>query len=172
MRQEKKNKGRRADLRWLLLLVELLEATGSGAGGSRWFSFSSSSLFFYSLSLLCFFVLFSASSSSSFRSSPLSYPLSSLFFLLVSPVFIGKIKGRERSGRLLCCRPSTARGTHLLPFLQHVESFRQVGILGEEWLVKLIKKNILIKILDHWSLITPFILFCDRGLRGLLYHVL
>jgi hypothetical protein len=53
-----------------------------------------------------------------------------------------------------------------------VESFRQVGILGEEWLVKLIKKNILIKILDHWSLITPFILFCDRGLRGLLYHVL
>jgi hypothetical protein len=40
-RQEKKNKGRRADLRWLLLLVELLEATGSGAGGSRWFSFSS-----------------------------------------------------------------------------------------------------------------------------------
>ena len=130
-RQEKKNKGRRADLRWLLLLVELLEATGSGAGGSRWFSFSSSSLFFYSLSplffrsLLCFFFFFFS------VFPPL---LSSLFsfFLLVSPVFIGKIKGRERSGRLLCCRPSTARGTHLLPFLQHVESFRQVGILGEE----------------------------------------
>jgi len=44
-------------------------------------------LCFFILSLLCFFVLFSASSSSSFRSSPLSYPLSSLFFSS-SPLYL------------------------------------------------------------------------------------
>jgi hypothetical protein len=67
-KQEKKKKGRRANLRWLLSLAKLLEAIGSGAsggaGGSRWFFFLFVSVFFFSMfsfsssSLLSFFLSF------------------------------------------------------------------------------------------------------------------
>jgi len=73
-KQERK-KGRKVDLRWLQPLAVLLQATGGGAGGSRW----PAVLFFFSLSLLCF----------SF-SSPLlffllsAFPFSFLFFLFFS----------------------------------------------------------------------------------------
>ena len=100
--------------------------------------FLSSLLFFPSI-LHCFFycplpLLFSFSLKlfffpSVFRAST-ALSLLLFFFLLVSPVFIGKKQGGERPGRLLCCRPSTTQGAHLLPFLQHVESFGQVGVLG------------------------------------------
>jgi len=119
----RKKKGRRADLWWLLSLAELLEATGSYAGGSWW---SALALFFFLLSLSLFFVLFSASFSFfffSFGSPPLFCSLSSLLlsfslslhFALSSLVFIGKKQGRKRTGWPLCCRPSTAP--------QHVENF-------------------------------------------------
>jgi len=67
--KSKKQKGRRADLWWLLSLAELLESTGSGSGGSRWpvvlllllplssvFSVFSLSSLFLLFSLLFFFL--------------------------------------------------------------------------------------------------------------------
>jgi hypothetical protein len=59
-KQEKKKKGRRANLRWLLSLAKLLEAIGSGAnggaGGSRWFFSLFVSVFFFLYVFLLFFV--------------------------------------------------------------------------------------------------------------------
>jgi len=103
------------------------------------------SLFFSSFFLFgsSFFLLFR-----SYHPSPstLSYlflcPLSSVFsapsfFLVLSPVFIGKTGEREAGGGHYATTPKTARGTHLLPLLQHVESFGQVGLvsvfLRESW---------------------------------------
>jgi len=138
-KQERK-KGRRVDLRWLQPLAVLLEATGGGAGGSRWptvlFFFSLSSVF---RSLLRFF-------SSSFG-LPLLFSLLSLLFSALSflfpphfsralPVFIGKTGEIEARGGHYAIAPKIARGTHL-PLLQHVESFGQVGLvdvfLRESW---------------------------------------
>ena len=136
-RSRRKKRGRKADLWWLLSLAELLEATGSDAGGSRWwqrlcfFLLSLSSIFH---SLLCFFFFFCFQSSPSLLPSLFSSPFSSL---LVSPVFIGKNRGEIWTGRPLCSRPSTTLGTTILPFLQHVESFGQIGLVGvflrERW---------------------------------------
>jgi hypothetical protein len=88
--------------------------------------------FFLSFSLLpYFFLLFFLFS---FFSSPVSF----------LPCIYRQNKGEKKtyypcpvngtrvgwSGRPLCSRPYTTRGTPLLPFLQHVESFGQVGVLG------------------------------------------
>jgi len=77
-------------------------------------SLSLSSVFSFSSLLLLFIFSFFFS----FDLPPLFCSLSP--FILVSPVFIGKKHGRERSGRPLCCRPMTARGGTSPPFLQHM----------------------------------------------------
>jgi len=107
-KQERK-KGRRVDLRWLQPLAVLLEATGGGAGGSRWptvlFFFSLSSVF---RSLLRFF-------SSSFG-LPLLFSLLSLLFSALSflfpphfsralPCIYRKNRGDRGKGWPLCNRP-------------------------------------------------------------------
>jgi len=116
-----KQKGRRADLRWLLLLAELLESTGSGAGGLQRPAMllllpPLSSVFCY---FICFFFflffdllsLFSSLSLSLFFSSlPSSLPLMSRFFFS-SLVFISKNRGETWLGRPLCCCPSTTPPT-------------------------------------------------------------
>ena len=101
-----KKKGRRVDLRWLLLSAELLKATGSGAGGLRWWqrlcffplSLSSifCSLFSFGLQLLPSSALPSLLFSSLSRCpssllSPLFLvvpPLCSLLLLSSSPLFL------------------------------------------------------------------------------------
>jgi len=117
---------------------------GGAAGGDRqrrwWFAVVTAALFFSSLSLLYFsfssllFFFFCFQSSPSLLPSLFSSPFSSL---LVSPVFIGKNRGEIWTGRPLCSRPSTTLGTTILPFLQHVESFGQIGLVGvflrERW---------------------------------------
>jgi len=128
-----KQKGRRADLRWLLLLAELLESTGSGAGGLQrpamllllpplssifcYFIFFFFFLFFDLLSL------FSSLSLSLFSSLPSSLPLLSRFFFS-SPVFYKQKQGRDMA----------RAATVLLP-LHHPSntwkvSFWQVGLVG------------------------------------------
>jgi hypothetical protein len=150
-RSESKGKGRRV----------YLETPQSSSGGQRWrggssgagsvggsssvFSSSFLPIFLFFLPLRVFFFS-SFSVLSPFSLYSLSYlflcPFSSVFsapsfFLVLSPVFIGKTGEREAGGDHCATTPKTARGTHLLPLLQHVESFGQVGLvsvfLRESW---------------------------------------
>jgi len=109
-----KQKGRRVDLRWLLLLAELLESTSSSAGGLQQPAMllllpPLSSVFCY---FICFFFFFFSIFSLSlfFSSLPSSLPLLSRFFFS-SPVFISKNRGETWLGRPLCCCPSTTPPT-------------------------------------------------------------
>ena len=102
--------------------------------------FSSLSLLYFSFSSL---LLFSSSFGLPLLFSLLSLLFSALSFLfppiclVLSPVFIGKTGEIEAGGGPYAATPKTARGTHLLPLLQHVESFGQVGLvevfLRESW---------------------------------------
>jgi hypothetical protein len=88
---------------------------------SLFFSFSCCSLSLplfssFSAILLSFFLFFSILSSA-------------LLFLVLSPVFIRKIGEKDRGGHC-AASPRTTRGTHLLPLLQHVESFEQVEVVS------------------------------------------
>jgi len=74
--KSKKQKGRRADLWWLLSLAELLESTGSGAGGSRW-----------PVVLLLLLPLSSVFSVFSLSSLFLLFSLLFFFFSLLFPLF-------------------------------------------------------------------------------------
>ena len=123
-----KQKGRRADLRWLLLLAELLESTGSGAGGLQRPAMllllpPLSSIFCYFI-FFFFFLFFDLLSLSLFFSSlPSSLPLLSRFFFS-SPVFYKQKQGRDMA----------RAATVLLP-LHHPSntwkvSFWQVGLVG------------------------------------------
>jgi len=124
-RSRRKKKGRRADLWWLRPLAVLVEATGGGAGGSRW----PAVLFSFSLSPLCFFVLFSTSFFFFFFFilPPLSFLFS--FFCSLSFCFLSSFFRRPPRfffpftcfyrqkqgkgtwlGRPLCCRPKQPKG--------------------------------------------------------------
>jgi hypothetical protein len=122
-----KQKGRRADLRWLLLLAELLESTGSGAGGLQRPAMllllpPLSSVFCYFICFF-FFLFFDLLSLSLFFLSALLSP-SPVWFLLLLPCFYKQKQGRDMAGA----------ATVLLP-LHHPSntwkvSFWQVGLVG------------------------------------------
>ena len=98
-RRRKKGKGKRADLRCLIVLLAAVEVAGRGGWGTVAHGASPPSS---SLSLLCFFfyfvflLLFLSFSlfSALFFFSFFSFSLPP-FFLVLSPVFIGKIGERE-----------------------------------------------------------------------------
>jgi hypothetical protein len=154
-RSESKGKGRRVYLetpqsssggqRWCGGSSGAGGAGGGGGSSSSVFSSSFLSVFLFFLPLKVFFFS-SFSVLSPFSLYSLSYlflcPLSSVFsapsfFLVLSPVFIGKTGEREAGGSHCTAAPKTARVTHLIPILQHVESFGQVGLvsvfLRESW---------------------------------------
>jgi len=79
-------------------------------------SLSSSVFFFFCYSSLFFFVLF----------DPLICPLVSCAL----PCIYKKNRGERDRGGHCAASPRTTRGTHLLPLLQHVESFEQVGVVS------------------------------------------
>ena len=106
-RRRWRRRGKKADLWWLTVLLAAVEVpaiTVLTISSPVFFCFFvSSSVFpFFSLGSLLFIPILLLS----------SFSLSLSFFLaLPSPVFIGKKQGRERMGRPLCCRPSTAPPT-------------------------------------------------------------
>jgi len=113
-KQERK-KGRKVDLRWLQPLAVLLQATGGGAGGSRW----PAVLFFFSVSLLCFsfsspllFFFFRPSPSLFSSFSSFLCPLFSVppHFFRALPCIYRKNRGDRGKGRPLCNRPKNCPG--------------------------------------------------------------